>query len=139
MTLVAPRVWLGGAIETAYDEEEMTRLGITHVLNCGAELHHLQYPIPVVVHVLALQDNVVREDTAALLGEGADTMREWLRDPRARVLVHCLAGVSRSAAVVLAYVSGGRRVTEALAELKAKRPCVDPFPPFLDAVRSLAA
>ncbi len=44
------------------------------------------------------------------------------------VLVHCMAGVSRSPTLVAAYLMHNRRITaaEALAYLKERRPCVDP-------------
>lgn len=46
-----------------------------------------------------------------------------------RVLVHCLAGVNRSATVLAAYLVSrhGHTVDSALAYIKRRRPCVDPM------------
>lgn len=52
------------------------------------------------------------------------------------VLVHCGAGISRSAAVVIAYLCryAGMSYAEALAFVKAKRPQVAPADVFKDAI-----
>ena len=49
------------------------------------------------------------------------------------MLVHCGAGVSRSATVVIAYLMVKEQigVEEAMAKVKAKRKCVDPNSGFL--------
>ncbi|KAG0735799.1 hypothetical protein G6F57_010447 [Rhizopus arrhizus] len=53
------------------------------------------------------------------------------------ILVHCLAGVSRSPTVVAAYlmVTEKRRFKEALALIKRVRPFVNPNPGFLNQLR----
>lgn len=49
-----------------------------------------------------------------------------------KVLVHCFAGVSRSATVVLAYMMyKGASLAEALALLRSKRSVVSPNPSFM--------
>lgn len=55
---------------------------------------------------------------------------------RGCVLVHCGAGISRSAAVVIAYLCryAGMSYTEALAFVKAKRPQVAPADVFKEAI-----
>ncbi|KAG0188797.1 phosphatase, partial [Apophysomyces sp. BC1034] len=53
------------------------------------------------------------------------------------LLVHCLAGVSRSPTVVVAYLMKKRRLRakEALALIKQSRPFVNPNPGFMDQLR----
>lgn len=55
---------------------------------------------------------------------------------RGCVLVHCGAGISRSAAVVIAYLCRytGMSYAEALAFVKARRPQVAPADVFKDAI-----
>jgi protein-tyrosine phosphatase len=49
-------------------------------------------------------------------------------DPSTGVLVHCVSGISRSGATVVAYVMATRNcsVDDALATVRAKRPVVSP-------------
>ena len=49
--------------------------------------------------------------------------------PRARVLVHCAAGVSRSATLVLAYLIAREHMTlrDAVSHVFSKRPIIDPI------------
>ena len=52
------------------------------------------------------------------------------------VLVHCRAGISRSPAVVIDFISKATKMTmqEALGHVKSKRDCVDPRQVFLDQI-----
>jgi hypothetical protein len=153
------RLYLGGGIECAYDDDWLRLHRITHVLNCALETHQLEYPAPVTAHKLPLTDNEETELTAVLLQEGVAVLDAWLSVPGAVVLVHCLAGVSRSATVVLLYCTlrcpanalrgaGPLLIADAasplrylawLAWLKARRPCVRPYTGFLQLVEALAA
>jgi hypothetical protein len=67
-------------------------------------------------------DDLDDADLLAHLPTAVDWLRAALRQPRARVLVHCAQGVSRSAAVAVALFMAARkerRAEEALALLKA--------------------
>lgn len=67
-----------------------------------------------------------------------DTMESALAgDPAARVLVHCAAGVSRSGAMVVAYLmyTYDLDVDEALARVRKARPCVRPNNSFARQLR----
>ena len=57
------------------------------------------------------------------------------------VLVHCHGGVSRAAALVLAFLIGreGLGFDDALAALRAARPVVDPNPGFVTQLRAFEA
>lgn len=79
-------------------------------------------------------------------GQDAHRLESYLDDAtafiaahiaRGCVLVHCGAGVSRSAAVVVAYLCryAGMSYTEALEFVKQKRPCVEPADIFAAAIK----
>lgn len=55
------------------------------------------------------------------------------------VLVHCYAGVSRSASVVIAYLmmARGMSLDQAYAHVKARRPIIHPNPGFMQQLASL--
>ena len=50
-----------------------------------------------------------------------------------KILVHCVAGISRSASCVIAYLMKSKQIgyEEALAMTKAKRFCVEPNDAFV--------
>ena len=49
------------------------------------------------------------------------------------ILVHCAAGVSRSASVVIAYIMYSQRIklADAFNQVKDRRPCIKPNPGFI--------
>ena len=60
---------------------------------------------------------------------------------RPRVLVHCRAGVSRSATLVIAYLMKrhGMSLDDALAHVRAKRPRIAPNEGFIQQLRAFEA
>ena len=62
----------------------------------------------------------------------ADFLDAALADPASQILVHCMAGVSRSATIVAAHLMRAERlrVKEALAAVQAGRPFISPNPGF---------
>lgn len=88
-------------------------------------------PRDVEQHVISVLD---QEDANLLdcLEDAVDFIEEAIDDD-GKVLVHCVSGVSRSAAVVVAYMcySMGLSVTEAMEVLKLSCPQVSPNEGFL--------
>jgi atypical dual specificity phosphatase len=69
---------------------------------------------------------------------------QWMRaeldkQPSARILVHCKAGVSRSASLVIAYLimEHGYTYDAALAEVRERREIANPNPSFEEQLRSM--
>lgn len=98
MITVMERLFLGNR-EMARDRHRLKLAGITHIVNCAEELPNYH---PNDFHYLALKlkdpDPALREhlvNAAGFIDEGRKA---------GGVLVHCFAGVSRSPAVVLAYL-----------------------------------
>lgn len=67
--------------------------------------------------------------------ESANAFLSRAKDEGANVLVHCSAGVSRSASIVLAYlINMGFTYVDGMTFLKEKRPCVNPNIGFCEAL-----
>jgi hypothetical protein len=98
MVEIVPGLYLGSR-ESARDRDRLRAAGITHIVNCAAELS-CYFEGEFVYRELRLHDPdpalvVCLPGVCAFIDEG-------LRS--GKVLVHCFAAVSRSPAVVLAYL-----------------------------------
>eukprot|EP00667_Euglena_gracilis_P005994 EG_transcript_6029 len=132
---VLAHLYLGSA-QNAAVWRQLKAFNITHVLVVGTECKayfpgHFKY-----LHF----DVCDRDDDTRIRDafEPAVAFIEEARHANSAVLVHCFCGISRSAAVVLAYLiqAQGLPLGEALAFLQAQRPRVCPNDGFM---RCLAA
>ncbi|MPC69208.1 Dual specificity protein phosphatase 14 [Portunus trituberculatus] len=103
----------------------MSELGVTCVVNATTELPNAPLQGVRVVAVRVADDPSA--DLASHLAAAADTIHQELCGG-GRVLVHCVAGVSRSPALVLAYLvrHGGMTLREAFLHVRAARPSARP-------------
>ena len=122
-----------GDLDAADDILLLKSLNITHVLTCTAETRtrseYLSNSIK--QQVLSLED----AEGQPLLGffDSSNLFIDFgLKE--GNVLVHCIAGLSRSASVVIAYLmdSRGIRRDKALQMVKNKRPEICPKEWFLE-------
>jgi atypical dual specificity phosphatase len=130
---IIPRLYLSDLA----DAENRTVLGdlcITHVLSMmpgfvdiPSHTSHTGKPTPIHRVQIPIEDNPFAE-LAAHLPSSTAFIREALRDPEARVLVHCVQGISRSASVVCAFLMAlyGWSPGKAVAFVKAKRWIAEP-------------
>ncbi|RDB23888.1 Tyrosine-protein phosphatase yvh1 [Hypsizygus marmoreus] len=127
-SLIAPRVYLSD-LATACDSEELKRLGITHVISV------LEYDITIPDHIpeeCKLQIRIADKSDVDILTHLPGTT-EFITSALAvnetnKVLVHCFQGISRSAAIVCAYLiaTNGMLAHEAVAHTQSKRGIVCP-------------
>lgn len=121
-------------IDVAQDAAKLDALEITHVVNCCCELRESAGVVDKRTRLnLALRDDT-REDLLPFLPQiVAFIVQSRQQDPRAKVLVHCHQGVSRSCAIAIAVVMA----TEALpfraatALVKTRRAISSPNAAFL--------
>ncbi|KAI9545089.1 Dual specificity protein phosphatase 22-B [Dissostichus eleginoides] len=125
---VLPHLYLGN-IKDARDRELLARHNITHILS----IHDTAAPILEEMTYLCIsaadsrlqnlvqyfRDSIMFIHESRLKGEGC--------------LVHCVAGVSRSVTLVVAYImtGTGRGWVESLAAVRTARPCAGPNLGFL--------
>ncbi|XP_035268279.1 dual specificity protein phosphatase 22-B-like isoform X1 [Anguilla rostrata] len=125
---VLPDLYLGN-FKDARDREQLARNNITHILSihdsAAPQLQEMTYlcipaaDLPTQNLTQHFKDSIAFMHESRLKGEGC--------------LVHCLAGVSRSVTLVVAYIM---TVTElgwqdALAAVRVARPCAGPNIGFL--------
>ncbi|XP_026795388.1 dual specificity protein phosphatase 18 isoform X1 [Pangasianodon hypophthalmus] len=126
--------------KTAKDSSVLTRLKISCIINATQEMDAICIPSVEYLQV------PVSDSPAAQLQEHFDTVADKIhavRAQRGRVLVHCCAGVSRSATLCLAYLVKYRDMSlmDAHTLVRACRPIIRPNSGFwkqlIDYERSL--
>ena len=108
-TRVTPRIWLGSR-EDAMNVEFLTENRITHVVNCAQSLAGF---VSRVVPEASIKSHIVLDahddERYPILERHLDAVTQFmdtvLADPESTVLIHCMAGINRSATLVLAYVA----------------------------------
>jgi len=117
--------------KVALDLPTLQSYGITHVINCVSHKCQCAFPKQLCYLPLTLADSSKQDITQYLyLVIG---FIEAVRRARGRVLIHCMEGISRSAAFVVAYFmwSKGLQVDVALKAVKGTRAVVEPNANFL--------
>uniref|UniRef100_A0A4X2L8W4 Dual specificity protein phosphatase n=2 Tax=Vombatus ursinus TaxID=29139 RepID=A0A4X2L8W4_VOMUR len=123
---VWPNLFIGDAA-TANNRFELWKLGITHVLNAahgglccqggpdfyGSCVSYLGVPA----------HDLPDFNISAYFSSAADFIHNALLTPGAKVLVHCVVGISRSATLVLAYLMlrQGLTLRQAVNSVKQRR------------------
>lgn len=138
-TEVVPRLYLSD-ISAAESSSTLRALGITHVVSAMFGVVHLPHGVSIQQLQLPLQDNPFAE-LAEYLPRSTAFISDALRDPQARVLVHCVQGISRSTSIVCAYLIAhyGWTPAQAVQYIKSKRSLADPNPGFVSQLGEYAA
>lgn len=112
------------------DQEIMHSLGITHILNLSNIPNSEIFPF-ITYKALAIQDDP-SVDIMTTVSESFEFIEVAVQG-NGIVLVHCQAGISRSASIVIAYLMKkfNMNMHEGFSYVKAKRPCVAPNPGFI--------
>ncbi|XP_017328111.1 dual specificity protein phosphatase 22-B [Ictalurus punctatus] len=124
---VLPDLYLGN-FKDARDREQLARNNITHILS----IHDTAAPILQEMTYLCIPAaDLPTQDLKKHFKQSIMFMHEC-RLKGEGCLVHCLAGVSRSVTLVVAYIMTvtGLGWQEALAAVRVARPCATPNPGF---------
>ncbi|CUG86233.1 dual specificity protein phosphatase, putative [Bodo saltans] len=134
---VVPGVFVG-SVRSAQSLDVYAKLGITHVLTMGRGLDAL--PPPGGKHKVVIVDDLpgacidfAFEDAVAFIDDAVKS--------GGAVVVHCFAGMSRSATTVIAYLmmKQGMRLDDAYNTTKRGRPAIYPNSGFFDQLLKLDA
>jgi protein-tyrosine phosphatase len=134
MSVILPNLILGGFHES-FDHDLLTRHRVTHILNVATELN-VSERVGRVYAKHAVPDDCLDSDISLIMEPCMDFIKA-AHSEGGHVFVHCLEGVSRSACVVLCYLVKhiGWKLDEAMAHLRDRRHCVDPFPSYMEQTR----
>jgi protein-tyrosine phosphatase len=138
ITWVTERVALGGGIWNPRNMEELHEAGVTHVLNMQVEFD--DRPLAQ-AHGIRVLWNPTDDDflpkPPQLLKRGVDFALEALSDPKARLYVHCAAGVHRAPMMTLAVLCAmDWEIEAAMMLIETRRPVVDFADVYVESVRS---
>ena len=140
MSLILPGLYICNA-----DDVENPRIlkahTITHVLNCAAGLDTVSFDFLQGTHKLDFEDEdegSYLEKAHACLLEGAHILQEMF-GPERTVAVHCMAGISRSPSVVIAWLIlyRGMSYEDAHSLVIRRRPFIRPNPLFTRILKAL--
>ncbi|KAI8815043.1 protein-tyrosine phosphatase-like protein [Cladochytrium replicatum] len=129
ITRVVKRVFLSD-IETASDRETLATNAVTHVVRLlshdAPSFDHIKY------HTIRI-DDIDSADLLSHIPAAVSFIKDALATESNNVLVHCHAGVSRSPAIIIAYLMHSKPVDLdlTLAYLKSRKPTVQPNPGFI--------
>ena len=93
---IIPNLYLG-SIFVAEDEDTLKDIGITHIVTAGRDMQPM-YPKKFNYRVLKLRD--YEDENITKYFDSSIEFIENALNSDGKVLVHCLAGVSRSSAIV---------------------------------------
>lgn len=132
---IFPRLFLSD-MYTATDPLIIEELGITHVLSVVDDPWYRYSPT---IKHMAL---VVDDHPTANIESHLDACVAWIKEALnghedAKVMVHCMWGMSRSASIVIAYAMAtkGTALGESLDYVRRKRLIVSPNPGFIVQLR----
>jgi len=135
---IIPGIWLGNAI-ASQDPNFFRERGIESVFNCTKDLPFL--PFVPRKYRLPVHDNLRDEEIRAMENSSFEVVYKLSQEHRrGPVLVHCAAGMQRSAAVVAMYLiakNPGMKVEDAIIYIQKRRPIAfTPGPNFLRAIKA---
>jgi protein-tyrosine phosphatase len=141
MTWVTERVALGGGIWNLQNMADLAQTGVTHVVNMQIEFDDRPLAEPFGVQVLwNPTDDDFLPKPPELLKRGVDFALEAMADPKARVYVHCAAGVHRAPMMTLAVLCGMEwKIESAMRLIETRRPVVDFADVYVESVRRFLA
>lgn len=113
------------------NEKVIMDLSITHIVSCVHWIQKPSYPTHVVIHHINVWDTQTTQINECFLS--AIQFIENALNNGGSVLVHCNAGRSRSASIILAYLMYRFNTSfeDALRHLKSRRSVVQPNPGFI--------
>ncbi|KAG8997137.1 hypothetical protein FRB90_012571, partial [Tulasnella sp. 427] len=122
MNEIIDNLWLGG-IDSFYDIDKLREKNIGYVLT--AMRGDITLPMPQWVRYQVELDDTDYDDLLVCLPPAVAFIEAALKSGKG-ILIHCVAGISRSASIVTAYLMYSQKIDlgKALKIVQGKRPIV---------------
>ena len=139
---IIPNLWLGGFV-AAHDADAIAKMKVTHVLCVGGRAlafgekeYHPPFEDTLDYKIIHVDDTEKAADVDVLgqcFPDAVAFIEDCLVSKQTPLLVHCMAGASRSASVVCAYLIWKYHLTvkEALELVRSARPIATPNAAFV--------
>lgn len=129
---IIPRLWLGN-LQSSQDPNFLKQNRITVIVNCTKDLPFLQLP-GVYKYRVPVDDNLQEKEIISMVGwieKIIPLINEHYQKGRS-ILIHCYAGMQRSAIIMLSYLYKyhTNNAGEALYLIKTNRPIA--FTPYMN-------
>ena len=130
---VIPHLYLG-SIGSASNLKELQKFNITHIVCCGANIKNF-FPDKLKYFNIPILDSD-KEDIKKYFESSYKYIDEAIQN-KGNVLIHCHAGVSRSASFVIAYIMKAQKKSydTVLDIVKSKRNKINPNPGFIQQLK----
>jgi len=131
------RIAVGGGIWNEKNMAELARIGVTHVIDMQIEFDDTPLAEPFGIEVLwNPTDDDFEAKPPQLLERGVEFAQEALKDPEAKVYIHCAAGVHRAPMMALAVLCAtGWEIGPAMQMMETRRPVVDFADVYVESVK----
>jgi protein-tyrosine phosphatase len=141
ITWVTDRIGVGGGIRNADNMAKVAEEGITHIIDMQIEFDDTPLAD---VHGIEVLWNPTDDDfepkPASLLRSGVEFAEKALKNPGAKLFIHCAAGVHRAPMMALAVMgSMGWDLKDARHLIEDKRPVADFADVYFDSVERFLA
>lgn len=124
-----------GSFSNARDNEELRRINIKYVLNCAIECNNKTLPKDIKELHLKISDDK-KFDIIPFFQQANDFINQARLDG-GKILTHCKFGISRSAAITIAYLIKyyGLNFNSALKFIKKQRNLINPNKGFVEQLK----
>jgi len=132
---IIDRIAVGGWIETQEKREAVAQAGITHVIDMAWESDDTPLEALGIRVLLNVTDDDFQVKPPELLQNGVQFALDALRDPRAKLFIHCVAGRHRGPMMTLAVLCAlGWSMKQGMRKIAERRPMVDWAPAYVESV-----
>jgi protein-tyrosine phosphatase len=137
ITWLTAQIGVGGGIWNSDNMAALAEEGVTHIVDMQIEFDDT--PLAE-VHGIKVLCNGTDDDFAPkgakLFQDGVDFVEKALKDPDAKVFIHCAAGVHRAPMMALAVLAWrGMTLEDAMGFIEEQRPVADFAEVYVESVK----